>query len=293
MTRWEEVLAMLGDLTRWVEEARERTSELEGTEETLASALDDAWSDPPTVCEPPGERVPDVDLSALVAELTALRHEVKLQTRSAHLDRQQAGESLSNLARAVERIEKLGREDDARLAAAVERNEAPWVELLVDLHDALSRSVTGAEEELQRIAALARTRRPPRAPGIALLPARWRRPPDPPVTGAVDEILRCVEGLVQGLRLGAARIERALGQLGVEPVESMGRLVDPEWMEVVRLACNETLPPDLVVAEVRRGYRRDGSVYRWAQVVANRPQAEACSAGNGAAPGGVAPEREE
>jgi hypothetical protein len=42
-------------------------------------------------------------------------------------------------------------------------------------------------------------------------------------------------------------------------------------MEVVQLVTESGQPDGVVVDEVRRGYHRDGQVYRFAQVVAARP----------------------
>jgi molecular chaperone GrpE len=280
MTRWDEVLAMLGDLARWVEEVREETAGRDGAGARPADPRGEASSEEIPGGEAHAARSGDVDLGVLLAELTALRHEAKLQTRSAHQDREQAGQSLASLARAVENFERLRQEEEARLAAAVERSEAPWVELLVDLHDALSRSLSRADQEALRIEALAREPLARPAPRAWALPWRRRNPAGDAGAGAAELIQR-VEGLVEGLRLGAVRVERALRGVGVEPVEAKGRPVDLECMEVVQIASDATLPPDLVVDEVRRGYRKAGSVYRWAQVVANRPQPDAHTAGNG------------
>jgi molecular chaperone GrpE len=62
------------------------------------------------------------------------------------------------------------------------------------------------------------------------------------------------------------RIDRALAQHGLEPLAAVGRPFDPEVMEVVEAVAGSGRPAGEVVGEVRRGYRRNGRVFRCAQV---------------------------
>jgi molecular chaperone GrpE (heat shock protein) len=80
-----------------------------------------------------------------------------------------------------------------------------------------------------------------------------------------------LEGLMTGYRLSLQRLERMLSTCGIEPISCLGQAVDPELMEVVQIVSDSTKPPGIVADEVRCGYRRDGHVYRFAQVIATRP----------------------
>lgn len=88
-----------------------------------------------------------------------------------------------------------------------------------------------------------------------------------------DEAVRMaerLEGLVTGYRLSLQRLERLLATCGIEPISCLEESVDPELMEVVQIVSDTRQPQGTVTDEVRRGYRRHGQVYRFAQVVATR-----------------------
>jgi molecular chaperone GrpE (heat shock protein) len=77
-------------------------------------------------------------------------------------------------------------------------------------------------------------------------------------------------GLAAGYRLSLERLERLLATYGVAPIVCLGQPVDAELMEVVQVVVDPSQPSGVVCDEVRRGYRRHGQVYRFAQVVATR-----------------------
>ena len=78
---------------------------------------------------------PEVGLYRLVEEFTALRHEVKLQTRGARDLRDQAEELLPALRQAIEQLRSVEpKEQQAAFAAA-----RPLAEALADLDEALDR----------------------------------------------------------------------------------------------------------------------------------------------------------
>jgi molecular chaperone GrpE len=79
-----------------------------------------------------------------------------------------------------------------------------------------------------------------------------------------------LEGLVEGYRLNLQRLERLLAAYDLTPIPCLGRPVDAELMEVVQVVVDPTQPAGIVTDEIRRGYRRGGRVYRFAQVVATR-----------------------
>jgi molecular chaperone GrpE len=253
------------------------------------------------------------DLFALLAEMTALRQEVKLQTRSARSDREQAAQTLDQLSSVVTEMVQRQESDDAP-------PDHVGVDALVELHDALSRAGRQSrllmtetvhtlrewgrhaappdESAMQHDASEASEpvdRLPPQTPDSH--PRRWFRrrrreplpdpapapdlPPDPEtarraaalcqIEREAEQMADRLEGLSTGYGLGIQRLERLLASCGIEPIECVGKPVDAELMEVVQLVTESGQPDGVVVDEVRRGYRRDGQVYRFAQVVAARP----------------------
>lgn len=328
-TRWDEARSALADLRVWLDEA-ERTvagsvALIDSAPHALAPADDadaearaaalafdgDSTSSP---AAPANSAVSaPIDLFTLAGELTALRHEVKLQTRSARQDREQAAKSLELLGETVGQIERQRLADESRLAGAVEGAAARAAETLVDLHDALSRAAIGATHAVEAARANVRPAAdvpPPFAPAPAFAPPpaesptrasgfwavvrdgwnqfqRTRRalvsvtPVAPVATSdssappesnanAIECVTASLESLLEGYALGLSRLERALAEHGIEPIECAGQPLDPEIMEAVESVEHATLAPGTVVSEVRRGYRRHGRVLRYAQVVVAR-----------------------
>lgn len=310
-SRWHDTRAMLTDLLAWLDATQQWV-------ETTVSAPDAHGSRDRLTPDTEPERASAAeatarpDLFALLAEMTALRQEVKLQTRSARSDREQAAQTLDQLSTVV-----------AEVVQPQQREDAPpdhvAVDALVELHDALSRAERQGRllmtetvhtlREWGRHAALPEgsamrhgvsessergDRRPPQTPEPQ--PHRWFRrrrrepiptpapapapPPDPEaaqraaawcqVGREAEQMADRLEGLSAGYELGVQRLERLLAACGIEPIECVGKSVDADLMEVVQLVTESGQPEGVVVDEVRRGYRRDGQVYRFAQVVAAR-----------------------
>jgi len=94
------------------------------------------------------------------------------------------------------------------------------------------------------------------------------------ITGTAASLAARLEGLAEGAQLNRQRVERALAAYGIEPIACLGKPVDTALMEVVQIVVDPAQPPGMVLDEVRRGYRRHGQVYRFAQVVATRATAQ-------------------
>ena len=182
-------------------------------------------SEPP-VADAPGS--PAVDLATIVAAFTALRHEVNLQTKATRAQSEQ-------LAAALERQPAEKNDDSSR----------PLVKAVVEAYDALTRTTI----EIDRL----------RQNAVAPV-SLWQRLF--PRKESSDDRLAAA---VTGLRMSERRIERLMSEVGLEPVESVGRPFDPETTEAVEAVASEQ-PPGTVVEELRRGYRWRGRVFRFAQV---------------------------
>jgi molecular chaperone GrpE len=202
-----------------------------------------------------------VDLHTLLAQFTALRHEVHLQTRAARAQQEQGAEALRQLGEAltVLQLSQVG----ARPGEEQARDEAlrPLLKTLVDVYDALSL----AEREVRR----AQDHVAPTPPQPAAAPSFWARlfggksaSAEPPS----DRPRQVVASILTGYTMSLQRFERALRQNGLEPIPAVGQPFDPERMEVLEVVSDSGRPAGEVVDEVRRGYLWRGRVFRFAQV---------------------------
>lgn len=194
---------------------------------------------------PPPAAPESVDLFTLVAQFTALRHEVNLQTKAARAATEQTAEALKLL---------------AAPRPAVDADEAvrPLLKALIDIADALALALRQAEKA-----------RDAAREGLSDLPRRgWlARLFAPPVEPSMPDNFRpLLAGLADGYALSLRRVERALTAAGLEPFDCVGRPFDPDLMEVIEAAEAAGRASGTVVEEVRRGYRWKGRVFRYAQV---------------------------
>lgn len=201
---------------------------------------------------PMGQALPtQVDLASVVAQVTALRHEVNLQTKASRAAVEQTAEAL-------------------KLAAApkpvADSDEAvrPLVKALIDIADALAVSAKqvakardAAEGVLNEVPAPAR-------PGF--LSRLFGRPAPTDPAGTFGFLRDVLAGVGDGYALSLKRVERALPQFGLEPIDCVGHPFDPELMEVVEAVDGGDHPSGTVVDEVRRGYWWQGKPFRFAQV---------------------------
>jgi molecular chaperone GrpE len=202
------------------------------------------------------------DLRALHVELAALRTEVRAEARMfkdafeqvrASLARAEGAEAAAR--REVERLSDDLREERQRLEARV------LVPLLTGL--------IGLRDRLEAGLALP----PPAVSAVRAGPPWYRRllgagpaPVAPPGTGAseVDAAWR------EGVRMTLDRLDRLLREHGVEAMELEGRPFDPRIARAVATAKAAGEPDGVVVAVVRRGFIRNGSPLRVAEVVVNK-----------------------
>jgi molecular chaperone GrpE len=210
-----------------------------------------------------------VDLHTLVAQFTALRHEVNLQTRAARTALEQNAAALGQLESVVGQVREH--------PAGCEDLAGPLLKTIIDVYDALALAARQVEKQKEKIGA--------DLGGVLNVEARsgtsnggfWGRlfggRPSAAVEArelrlreASEQLTQLVDGLVTGYAMSLARIERVLPQFGVEAIPCAGQRFDPEMMEVVEIVADGNRPSGEVVDEVRRGYIRDGVVFRFAQV---------------------------
>jgi molecular chaperone GrpE len=249
--------------------------------------LTDLAAAPSPTAEPP-----TVDLHTVVAQFTALRHEVNLQTRAARTSLEQTGEALKQLEETVEELRERPEADDDE--------SAPLLKAMIDVYDNLALALRQVERQRATIdQPLAECADEPDvldlrgkalAPGpVVLRPSFWwmlfgRTAAKPAHGPEVDALLKEVDarrerradaaklvrssfdGLIAGYRMSLARVDRAIEQAGLEPIATVGQPFDPELMEAVEVAGDTGRPAGQVVEEVRRGYLRGEVVFRYAQV---------------------------
>jgi molecular chaperone GrpE len=210
-----------------------------------------------------------VDLHTLVAQFTALRHEVNLQTRAARTALEQNAAALGQLESAVAQF--------GEPPTTSEEQSEPLLKALVDIYDALALAARQVEKQKEKVAASLAEALGDKAIARTQSDGFWKRlfggTHSAEIAGreqrlreAGDQLTQLVESLVAGYAMSLARIERALPQFGVEAIECAGQRFDPETMEVVEIVADGKRPSGEVVDEVRRGYVRDGVVFRFAQV---------------------------
>ena len=206
-----------------------------------------AWLDDALRAEAPPRGIPDEilaaagedahgDLYSVQSALTALTQEVKLQGRSF----KQLSETLAPVL-----------EPQAQADAAREQARREVIDALLDLHDRLARGLEAAFVVARAMPAKSR-----------LWPWGTARP------APEAEI---VEALRQGYALTAARLEEILASFELREIACGGRPFDPRRMQAVDTEDTDRVAAGTVVAVYRRGYERNGNVYRTAQVRVARP----------------------
>ncbi|MGC8643987.1 MAG: nucleotide exchange factor GrpE [Isosphaeraceae bacterium] len=214
-------------------------------------------------------------LVEMVEEFTAMRQELKLQTKSARALQEQSESLLPSLRQAIEHFRSVTpREEQAAWTAG-----KPLAEGLATLDEALDRC--RGEIEKARIVA---TEQVPRKLVAALdqvhsgLPWLRRvllRKYHQQVTELVKREAQGInqewlESLLEGFDLIQNRVRRVLKSEGIAPIDCVGRPVDPERMIVIEITEAQDLPPQTVIEELRRGYTWKGRVLRLAEVKAVR-----------------------
>jgi molecular chaperone GrpE len=222
-----------------------------------------------TVPEQPAAPAEPVDLHALVGQFTALRHEVNLQTRAARAQQEQNAEALRRLGEAVDAFQEAPDE------AEDDRPPPALLKALIDVADAL----TLARQEVERLARSAgplldQLRSLPAAPkaDVRSLWERWlggQRPVDvdpQQAREAAERARQLLDSVVGGYRMSLQRLERALEQQGLSPIDCAGLTFDPERMEAIEAVADSGRRPGEVLTVVRPGYEWNGKVFRYALV---------------------------
>jgi molecular chaperone GrpE len=173
-----------------------------------------------------------VDLATVVGAFTALRHEVNLQTKATRAQSEQFAQALEALRQPAQP------NDDAAIR--------PLVKALTEAYGTLTRTTT----EIDRLRQT-----------TAESPSFWDR-----LFRRASTVPARLAAAVTGLQMSERRIEQLMRDVGLEPVEVVGKPFDPETMEAVEAIASGEHLSGTVVEELRRGYRWRGRVFRFAQV---------------------------
>jgi molecular chaperone GrpE len=255
MTAMEQDEAILADFRRWLAETFDEAQRASGN-------------------GPSGE-AETIGLGDLVEAFTALRHELKLQTKSARTLQEQAAAASEAMQAALANLSRQTLSENP----AMERTVRPLLETLADLDEALRRGARAVEAARQNVGeTLAEQFEAVLDEEFDRLPA-WRRWAARPWRDRAVAACRLQAGqaradsfdaLAEGFALIQARLDRALREHDLQRIPCVGRQVDPNAMTVVAVVDDSAREPGEVIEEVRPGYRWKGAVIRYAEVAAVR-----------------------
>ena len=238
-------------------------------------------------CEPaPGseqENAHEFGIIDLVEEFTALRQEVKLQTKSNRGLSEQTETTLTALRQAIEQFRSV----EPKEAQAVWTAGKALAEGLADLDEAIDRGYREIERARQQIAeespgdlesALDQLHR-----GRTWIHRRLLRAYHHQVLKIVrqDAVSRheLFDSFQEGYGLIQKRLRRVMASEQVNRIPCEGRIVDPELMTVLEVVDLTDRDRGTVIKELRKGYTWRGRVIRYAEVQAVRGSAQTAVAG--------------
>jgi molecular chaperone GrpE len=256
----EQLLRRFGE---WMRETREE-----------AARIDNRGDD--TACVEREVPAAGFGLYRLVEEFTALRHEVKLQTKSSRGLDEQATSLAASLNQALEALRSV-QPKEAQAAWTAGQGLA---RALAELDEALDRGRAQTEKAAATLAG------EPGMQWIAKLDAwhaglsSWRRWRHAAYYRELRELIEregrrprqatLLAALVDGYRLIQKRLTQTMLAEDIARIDTVGWPVDPERMVVVDVVDVADSPPGLVHDELRRGYTWKGRLLRQAEVRTTR-----------------------
>ncbi len=240
---------------------------------TAPAILEGSATIPPT---------PEAGLFQLAEEFTALRQELKLQTKSGRNLQEQTEQAVKALNQSLETIRTAETQAVAAAKAAFKPREEALLESYMNLDDALERGRQALETARSKIM------RDAAQPLLEQLDADYaklgwwsRRFSAGYHAGARAAINRhaaahgdLLNSVLEGYQLIQNRLQKAMKAENLERIPCEGLPVDLNSMTVVEALPEPGKTPGTVLKEVRRGYRWQGQIVRFAEVavVANRSQ---------------------
>lgn len=197
-------------------------------------------------CEESDEDDNAVDLHTLLAEMAALKNEIRLESRQFKT----MLEEMRNFGDALrEQNERLNHDlDRAREQAAASKQKAERG-LLLDMLDLRDRLQAGVDASTAHCASFF----------ARLVPGETR----------------FARNLGQGLALTLQRMDDVLAGYRVRPFDVAGQPLDPHLMRAVGVETVAGKPDGVVLREARRGFFHGGELLRAAEVIVNKKAQEA------------------
>jgi molecular chaperone GrpE len=180
------------------------------------------------------------DLFSLLAELAALKNEVKRESRQVKGALDEFRGLFDTLR---ETNARLGEEQERRCEQTRAADREGWKALLLDLLELRDRIQAGHDQ-----AAGFR-------PGWLARRSRGTR---------------LVGSLAEGMAMNLRRLDETLARRGLRPLAAVGRPFDPRTMHAAELARDPGRPSGEVVAELRPGWLLHDRLLRAAEVIVNR-----------------------
>lgn len=264
--------------------------------------------------EPAAEETAPVEvplsLHALVAQFTALRHEINLNTKASRAQQEHNVQTLQELSRTTQDLRDRELRDRDRTQEDLLR---PLLKALVEAHDALALAHQEVQRMLENLEPLleqfaAPSEPPARLPDLEASLAQavqlpwWARllgldrkagkllaahlgrqqaglalaqqdllDQQERAADTADRLRQLLDGVLVGYAMSLQRLERTLSALGLETIATVGLPFDPEHMEVIDVVHDSERPTNEVIEEVRRGYLWKEHVFRFALVRVARP----------------------
>jgi len=184
------------------------------------------------------------DLFTLLAEVAALKSEVKLESRQVKAALEQFRELFDSLRQANSRLEEelsQRREHDQASRHLEERS------LLLELLDLRDRLQAGRDQARRY------------SPGWLARKGG--------ATGFVG-------GMADGLEMNLNRLDGILARRGVRRLETLNKAFDPQTMHAAEIAQQGDRPTGTVLGEIRRGFLHHGRLLRPAEVIVNKKDSE-------------------
>lgn len=210
-------------------------------------------------------------LFQLVEQFTALRQELKLQTKSSRGLAEQNEATLKTMQEAIEQFRSV----EAKESQAAGRAAKPLVESLLELDEALGRGRAVIDAARRRILKDLAGELQDQLDNLLRSQPFWRRWICRRWHNAAREIILkraalghrdIFDSLIEGYNLIRKRLRRAMKKEGVYRIDCVGKPVNPNTMTVVEVVDDPTQLPGLVIEEVRPGYYWKDKVIRFAEV---------------------------
>lgn len=228
---------------------------------------------------PRADETASAALADVVSAFTVLRHELKLQTKSARGLQEQAENLLAGLADATRRFDSV----QSNEAEAARRAGEPLAEGLAGLDEALERGMQALEQSRRQALGFVFPESRATLEVMFLNQPFWRRWLIRPFYEAIlstwfDDMVKsnasAWNSLRDGYRMVTNRLQRTMETCRLKRIVTVGQTVDPHCMNVVDVLEDPERAPGTVVDELRPGYYWNDKILRFAEVRAVRNKSD-------------------